>query len=337
MRWTPDWKKVEPNIAESVDVNDSRHRVHLPSPARDEMVGRRAFQRRRHHVLVRGRVLRRRADRQASRRSPGFRRRAGEGGEERRRDGRLQIRSSPTACSCSNSPTASANSRPCIRSIICSSSTSGTTRTAFASCWRRTPSAKDWVALFNSKISPNYLNPYWQNPELPTHQSRGSSPTNTAPSSGSSRCAIRITGRSTPPGTSCPISTASPGTRSTTFSSRLLKAINGEIDYQLRHVGQLPFKSTLYDNQKKGNYRFSTVADHPANDAVLLFNLNVNDPIKRKVFRTRISASASPTRSTARKSSTPCMWARARRRRSRFGPGIRCTTSGCRTNIPSMI
>jgi peptide/nickel transport system substrate-binding protein len=146
------------------------------------------------------------------------------------------------------------------------------------------PSAKDWVQLFNSKISPNYLNPYWQNVDLPTLN-----PWVMTNKYGSVDRVVAVRNpyywKVDTAGNQLPYIDRVTWDQVNDVQLALLKAINGEIDYQLRHIGQLPFKSTLYDNQERGKYHFFTVWDHPANDAVLLFNFNVADPIKQKVFR----------------------------------------------------
>jgi len=145
-------------------------------------------------------------------------------------------------------------------------------------------SAKDWVQLFNSKISPNFLNVYWQNPELPTLN-----PWVLTNKYGSVERVVAVRNpyywKVDTAGNQLPYIDRVTWDQVNDVQLALLKALNGEIDYQLRHIGQLPFKSTLFDNQKRGNFRFFTVWDHPANDAVLLFNFNIADPIKQKVFR----------------------------------------------------
>ena len=51
MRWSPDWKQVIPNIAESVDVSPDATEFTFKLRT-DEVVGRRAVHRRRHPLLV---------------------------------------------------------------------------------------------------------------------------------------------------------------------------------------------------------------------------------------------------------------------------------------------
>ncbi len=146
------------------------------------------------------------------------------------------------------------------------------------------PSAKDWVQLFNSKVSADFLNTYWQNPDLPTLN-----PWVMTNKYGSVDRVVAVRNpyywKVDTAGNQLPYIDRVTWDQVNDVQLALLKAINGEIDYQLRHIGQLPFKSTLYDNQQRGNFHFFTVWDHPANDAVLLFNFNVADPVKQKIFR----------------------------------------------------
>ncbi|GAL27275.1 oligopeptide ABC transporter [Vibrio variabilis] len=65
----------------------------------------------------------------------------------------------------------------------------------------------------------------------------------------------------------------------------LLKAISGEIDFQSRHITGSSFRSILFENQERGNYRLASLADTQASLASLLFNLNIEDEFKRGVFQ----------------------------------------------------
>ena len=77
---------------------------------------------------------------------------------------------------------------------------------------------KDWVSLFNSKVSLTFQPAFWQNTELPTLNPWVLTVPYGRPTA--SRCsAILTTGRSTPPEISSPTSTGSPGRRSTMCSS----------------------------------------------------------------------------------------------------------------------
>ncbi len=67
--------------------------------------------------------------------------------------------------------------------------------------------------------------------------------------------------------------------------SMLLKAINGEIDFQARHFNTLANKAVLYDNLEKGGYRFFTVQQSSTNSNVIMLNLTHKDPVLRKIFQ----------------------------------------------------
>ncbi|WP_217539763.1 hypothetical protein, partial [Stenotrophomonas sp. GbtcB23] len=64
-----------------------------------------------------------------------------------------------------------------------------------------------------------------------------------------------------------------------------LKMTSGEFDFAFRHINNATFKSVLFDGQQTGNYRFVDVKDLPANDAVILLNLNSTDPGERKLIQ----------------------------------------------------
>ncbi len=67
----------------------------------------------------------------------------------------------------------------------------------------------------------------------------------------------------------------------------LLKATNGEIDFQMRHFNTLANKAVLYDNQKKGDYRFFDLTDAANNKLVIQFNLTHKDKAMRDIFQNK--------------------------------------------------
>ncbi len=69
--------------------------------------------------------------------------------------------------------------------------------------------------------------------------------------------------------------------------SMLLKAVNGEIDFQARHFNTLPNKAVLYDNMQKGDYRFFTLQQSGCNSNVVMLNLTHKDPELRKIFQNK--------------------------------------------------
>lgn len=64
----------------------------------------------------------------------------------------------------------------------------------------------------------------------------------------------------------------------------LLKATNGEIDFQMRHYNTLDNKAVLFDNMAKGDYHIFDLTDAANNKIIIHFNLTHKDPAKRAVF-----------------------------------------------------
>jgi peptide/nickel transport system substrate-binding protein len=69
--------------------------------------------------------------------------------------------------------------------------------------------------------------------------------------------------------------------------SLLLKGINGEIDFQARHFNTLPNKSVLYDNMQKGDYHLFTLKEAGSNSNVVQLNLTHKDPALREIFQNK--------------------------------------------------
>jgi peptide/nickel transport system substrate-binding protein len=67
----------------------------------------------------------------------------------------------------------------------------------------------------------------------------------------------------------------------------LLKATNGEIDFQMRHFNTLANKPVLYDNQKKGDYHFFDLTDAANNKLVIQLNLTHKDKTMRSIFQNK--------------------------------------------------
>ncbi len=64
----------------------------------------------------------------------------------------------------------------------------------------------------------------------------------------------------------------------------LLKATNGEIDFQMRHYNTLDNKAVLFDNMEKGDYRFFALPEASSNKIAVMFNLTHKDPGMREVL-----------------------------------------------------
>ncbi len=284
MRWTPDWKKVEPNIAEGVEVNDSatEFTFHLrpgmkwsdgaPFDADDIMFWY-------EDIFSRPELT--------PSKPPIFM----SGGQpvkvEKKDQETVVFRfAKPYGLFLQQLAYGFGEVATLYPKHYLQQFHIGTNNDGISKLLAENPSAHDWVGLFTSKISVNYLNPYWQNPELPVLN-----PWMLTNKYGSTDRVVAVRNpyywKIDTAGNQLPYIDRVTWDQVNDVQLALLKATNGEIDYQLRHIGQLPFKSTLYDNQKKGNYRLFNVADLPANDAVLFFNFNTPDPVKRDIFRNK--------------------------------------------------
>lgn len=67
----------------------------------------------------------------------------------------------------------------------------------------------------------------------------------------------------------------------------LLKATNGEIDFQMRHFNTLDNKAVLFDNQTTGDYRFFNLQEASSNKIAIMFNMTHKDPAMREVFQSK--------------------------------------------------
>ncbi|MBN1370549.1 MAG: ABC transporter substrate-binding protein [Anaerolineaceae bacterium] len=69
--------------------------------------------------------------------------------------------------------------------------------------------------------------------------------------------------------------------------SMLLKAANGEIDFQMRHFNTLANKAVLYDNMEKGDYRIFDLEQAGSNSNVVMLNLTHKDPVMREILQNK--------------------------------------------------
>ena len=145
------------------------------------------------------------------------------------------------------------------------------------------PAVADWVALFNSKVALTFQPPYWQNLDLPSMDPW----ILTVPYADSERVVATRNPyywKVDPEGNQLPYIDGVTWAKIDDPQLMVLKMTSGEFDFAFRHINNSTFKSVLFDGQESGNYRFVDVKDLPANDAVILLNLNSEDPIKRAVF-----------------------------------------------------
>jgi peptide/nickel transport system substrate-binding protein len=65
----------------------------------------------------------------------------------------------------------------------------------------------------------------------------------------------------------------------------VLAALNGDIDFQDRHIAALSNKAVYFDNQEAGDYTFAETIPSSMNTAAIAFNLTHEDPVKREIFQ----------------------------------------------------
>jgi peptide/nickel transport system substrate-binding protein len=146
--------------------------------------------------------------------------------------------------------------------------------------------ASDWVALFNSKVSVSFQPAYWQNLDLPTLNPY----VLTVPYADSDRVeAVRnpYYWKIDTAGNQLPYIDRVTWAKLDDPQLMLLRMTAGELDFAFRHINNSTYKSVLFDGQETGKYHFVDVKDLPANDATLLLNLNVKDPVKNKIFNNK--------------------------------------------------
>lgn len=67
----------------------------------------------------------------------------------------------------------------------------------------------------------------------------------------------------------------------------VLKAINGEIDFQDRHIATPNNKAVFADNAKKGDYRLIDQTYATSNSLMVALNLTHKDPVKRQIYQNK--------------------------------------------------
>ncbi len=66
-----------------------------------------------------------------------------------------------------------------------------------------------------------------------------------------------------------------------------LLALNGEIDFQERHIATVINKPLFFDGQEQGGYHLGEVIPSASNTLVLQLNFNHDDPVKRELFQNK--------------------------------------------------
>ncbi len=64
----------------------------------------------------------------------------------------------------------------------------------------------------------------------------------------------------------------------------LLKALNGELDYQERFISAPTNKAVLFDNKEQGQFDFYELTPTTVNEFIIQLNLTHPDPVKREIF-----------------------------------------------------
>jgi peptide/nickel transport system substrate-binding protein len=67
----------------------------------------------------------------------------------------------------------------------------------------------------------------------------------------------------------------------------VLRALNGEIDMQDRHINDLDNKAVYVDNQEKGGFTFYDVIPSEMSRMIVSFNLNHSDPVLKELFQNK--------------------------------------------------
>ena len=67
----------------------------------------------------------------------------------------------------------------------------------------------------------------------------------------------------------------------------VLQTINGEIDYQDRHIATNQNKAVFFDNQETGGYRLTNRLSSNSNAMEISFNLNHPDAVKNEIFNNK--------------------------------------------------
>lgn len=67
----------------------------------------------------------------------------------------------------------------------------------------------------------------------------------------------------------------------------VLRALNGEIDFQDRHIATLDNKAVFADNMAAGDYSFFDTIPSSMNQVAIALNLNHKDPAKREIYQNK--------------------------------------------------
>jgi ABC-type transport system substrate-binding protein len=147
----------------------------------------------------------------------------------------------------------------------------------------------DWVELFNRKgagIEGTPYNARWMNPDLPTlcpwH-------IDNALGEGTRLTASRnpYYWKTDPDGSQLPYIDQVRFQVITDPEVMLLRAGNGDFDMHGRHINEPRNKPVLARNRQTGDYDFFDTVPASMNNLMIAFNLSHNDPVKREIFQNK--------------------------------------------------
>lgn len=149
--------------------------------------------------------------------------------------------------------------------------------------------AKDWVELFRLKGGAIPGTPYdavWQNKDLPTlHPWRIVEPYGAVTRVAAERNPYYFKVDSK--GDQLPYLDRVTYDVAQDAQTLVLKALNGEIDMQDRHIATNQNKAVFADNQQKGNYKFFETVPSQMNTLIIHLNLTHKDPAWRQLFQNK--------------------------------------------------
>ncbi|MCB0105731.1 MAG: hypothetical protein KDE53_07475 [Caldilineaceae bacterium] len=67
----------------------------------------------------------------------------------------------------------------------------------------------------------------------------------------------------------------------------VLKALNGELDYQERFISDPSNKAVFFDNREQGDFDFYELYPTTVNEFIIQFNMNCTDPVLREIFQNK--------------------------------------------------
>ncbi len=67
----------------------------------------------------------------------------------------------------------------------------------------------------------------------------------------------------------------------------VLRALNGDIDFQDRHIATLANKAVFFDSMEAGDYDFTETIPASMNTVAIALNLTHPDPVKREIFQNK--------------------------------------------------